>query len=83
MTDFFENVRGGFSIYCDGSGDGSVPNVRFCLARVGEDPDLVIKVFHEEHAQADFLVIPLFAHGLPPRRGLTTKRSLAAALQSV
>lgn len=82
MTNFFEHIRGGFSIHVSNEGDG-VPNVRFALARFGEDPDRVIGAFWKETNSADCEVIPLFAYGSAPRAELCTPRSLAAAMQSV
>ncbi len=82
MTHFFEHVRGGFSIHVEGDGP-SVPAVRFCLARFGEDADRVLKAFWQEVGAGDFEVVPLFSHGAAPRLELCTQRSLAAALQTV
>ena len=65
MTNFFEHVRGGFSIHVANEGDG-VPNVRFALARFGEDPDRVLAAFWSETNSADCEIIPLFAYGSPP-----------------
>src|SRR4029077_20249548 len=83
MSEFFEHVRGGVSLYVDGSKDAVVADVRFCLMRHGESPALVLKQFYNEHPTANFLVCPLTAHGEPPRRELCTAQSLSAALQSV
>jgi hypothetical protein len=83
MTEFFSDSRGGFSLYVSSTGDGSIPHVRFCLAHHGEDPDRVIEVFFQEHKQADFLLVPLFAHGMAPRIELSTPRSLLAGLATV
>lgn len=82
MSNFFEAIRGGFSIYLSQDAN-SVPSVRFCLARFGEDADRVLKVFWQEVGQGDFEIVPLFSHGAPPRQELCTQRSLAAALQTV
>jgi hypothetical protein len=82
MTDkYFEFVRGGFSLHM--SADEEYTAMHFVLARFGESPDRVLEVFYKEHPIADFMVVPLFAYGLPPRRELCTARSLSAALQSV
>lgn len=53
------------------------------LARFGEDPNTVLRVFYNEHPTANFMVVPLYAYGLPPRRELCSQQSLTAALQSV
>lgn len=82
MSNFFEHIRGGFSIHVGNEGDG-VPNVRFALGRYGEDADKILAAFWKETNSADCEVIPLFAYGSPPRLELCTQRSLAAALQSV
>jgi hypothetical protein len=82
MTEgFFPHVRGGITIYCGGAND-AITNVRFVLAYFGEDPTKVIEEFWKEH-RGDFLIVPVFAYGLPPRRELSTQRSLSAALQTV
>jgi hypothetical protein len=82
MSDkFFDTVRGGFTLHGD-SGD-QYTSTQFCLARFGESPDRVLEVFYQENPQANYLLVPLFAYGLPPRRELCTQQSLAAALQSV
>jgi hypothetical protein len=77
---YFENVKGGFSIYTDASADGSAPNVRFCLAYFGEDAEKVLEAFHKEH-RTDCLMVPIFGYGsMGPRIELSSPRSLAAAL---
>ena len=81
MTTFFEHIRGGFSIHVDAEGS-TVPAVRFCLARFGEDADRVLAAFWREVGAGDFELVPLFAYGSAPRAELCTARSLAAALQT-
>ena len=81
MTEFFASVRGALSVYCD-SNDGALTDARFILCRHGEDADKAIQAFWKEHGSANFAVVPLFAHGNPPRKELCTQQSLAAALQS-
>jgi hypothetical protein len=82
VSTFFEAIRGGFSIYL-GPDANNVPSVRFCLARFGEDPDLVLKTFWKEVGAGDFEIVPLYSHGAAPRLELCSQRSLAAALQTV
>jgi hypothetical protein len=82
VTTYFEHIKGGFSLYVD-TEDVSLSNVRFLLMRYGEDPDVVLKTFWEEHPNGDFLVCPMTAYGLPPRRKLCSQKSLSAALQTV
>lgn len=43
----------------------------------------MLQKFWEERPSGNFTVVPIFAHGLPPRRKLCTQRSLVAALQTV
>ena len=54
----------------------------FALMRHGEDPELVLKTFWEEHLSGDFLICPLTAYGEAPRIGLCTKQSLTDALRT-
>ena len=68
-------------LYVD-SEDVSLSRVRFCLMRHGEDPELVLKTFWEEHLSGDFLICPLTAYGEAPRIGLCTKQSLTDALRT-
>jgi hypothetical protein len=82
VSEFFKHVNGGFSMHVDGDGD-AITNVRFALARFGEDPARVLKAFWEETQSGNFEVVILYAHGSPPRRQLCTQQSLASALQSV
>jgi hypothetical protein len=82
VAEFFGSVRGALSVYCDNN-DGALTDARFVLARFGEDPALVVAQFWREHNSANFSVIPLFAHGNPPRTELCSQRSLASALQTV
>src|SRR5262249_40556317 len=62
-------------------------NVHLCAARYGEDAAKVVDAFRREHAGTfvsdDFGVAPIFAYGLPPRKALCTKQSLAAAFQNL
>jgi hypothetical protein len=79
---YFEHTRGGFTIYTDAEND-SLNSARFLLGRFGEDPELLVVRFWREWGDGDYQIVPLMSYGLPPRRALCTKRSLAAALQSV
>jgi hypothetical protein len=79
---FFSQARGINTLYCDKEGD-AVADVRFCLARHGEDPSLVLEKFWDEQPSSGFTVVPLFSYGLPPRRALSTAQSIEAALASV
>jgi hypothetical protein len=79
---YFSQARNVGTIYLDREGD-YLADVRFCLARHGEDAGLVISKFWEEQPTSGFTVVPLFAHGLPPRRPLSTRASIEAALASV
>ena len=79
---FFATARPVGTIYCDREGD-NLSDVRFALARFGEDVDLVLARFWEEVLSSNFTVCPVFAHGLPPRRALTSKRSILAALETL
>ena len=81
MTEYFKHVLGSFSLYVD-SEDVSLSRVRFCLMRHGEDPELVLKTFWEEHLSGDFLICPLIAYGEAPRIGLCTRQSLTDALRT-
>jgi hypothetical protein len=81
-TDHFSRTSGSFTLYT-GSEKDHMAQVRFCLARFGEDPDKVLKAFWTEHKTGDFAVVPLFAYGLPPRRELCTPKSLSSALAQV
>ena len=76
---FFGQAR---SVGTDREGD-YLADVRFCLARHGEDASLVVERFWDEQPSSGFTVVPLFAHGLPPRRALSTRASIEAALASV
>jgi hypothetical protein len=78
----FEHAHGRFTLYVDTDGD-HLTDVRFILGMIGEDSELLVQKFWKEEGEGDFLVIPVFAYGRPPRSHLCTKRSLAAALQSV
>ena len=81
MSDLFQHVKGGFTIYAGGS-DVEIPDVRFALANFGEDAALVVERFWRER-NGDFVVVPLFGYGGVPRRELCTQPSLITALQSV
>ena len=70
------------TIYVDQEGD-NIADVRFCLARFGEDVNLVLARFWDEVRSSGFTVVPVFSHGLPPRRALSTRRSIAAALETI
>jgi hypothetical protein len=76
MAEHFKRCIGGFSLYASG-GD----NVRFCLARHGEDAAKVVDAFWKEYSRnnpdprPDFVIVPVFAYGLPPREELCTKTS--------
>jgi hypothetical protein len=77
MSANFNHTVGGLTLYTN----SEVPNVRFCLAHYGEDTAKVIEHFWKERpAAGNFVVVPVFAHGLPPRMGFCTKESLEAAL---
>ena len=52
MTDFFSQIKGGFSIHVEEDG---FTGVRFCLARFGEDPDKVLAHSGERTAAAAIL----------------------------
>ena len=79
---YFGQARGVGTVYLDREGD-YLADVRFALARHGEDAALVVERFWEEQPSSGFTVVPLFAHGLPPRRALSTRKSIEAALASV
>ena len=81
MSEFFGSVRGALSVYCS-SDDGQLTDARFVLARFGEDADLVVSTFWKEHGDGRFAIVPLFAHGSPPRPELCSRQSLTAALKS-
>src|SRR5262245_59733290 len=80
--DFFSHASGGFVLYSAKDGD-TVQGCRFALARYGEDAGLVLEQFWNEQPGGNFVVVPVFAHGLPPWLPLSTARSIAAALQVV
>jgi hypothetical protein len=79
---FFSHTSGGFVLYSAREGD-AIPGCRFALARFGEDANLVLQQFWDEQPGGNFVVVPVFAHGLPPRLPLSTARSIAAALEVV
>jgi hypothetical protein len=74
--------KGCGTIYVDRSGDNQA-DVRFCLCRFGEDLNECLRTFWDEVPQTNFTIVPVFAHGMPPRRALATARSLASALQVI
>jgi hypothetical protein len=80
MAEFFDRTRGGMTLYF-GSEEG-YSDVRFMLMHHGEDRELAMKAFWEEHG-GDFAVVPIVAYGFVPRRELCTQRSLVDALQTV
>jgi hypothetical protein len=80
--DFFSHTSGGFVLYSAKEGD-TVSGCRFALGRFGEDVNLVLEQFWAEQPAGNFVVVPVFAHGLPPRFPLSTARSIAAALQVI
>ena len=80
MSDYFTQIKGGFSVHVQ---EHDFEGVRFALARFGEDPDKVLAAFWKENnGGGDFEVVPLFSHGAAPRTELCSQRSLAAALQT-
>jgi hypothetical protein len=79
---FFATARSVGTIYADKEGD-NIADVRFALARFGEDVELVLARFWDEVPSSNFTVCPVFSHGLPPRRALSTKRSVLAALETI
>jgi hypothetical protein len=79
---FFSQARGIGTVYLDREGD-YLADVRFALARHGEDASLVVERFWQEQPSSGYTIVPLFAHGLPPRRALSTRQSIEAALASV
>jgi hypothetical protein len=79
---FFSQARSINTLYCDKEGD-NLSDVRLCLARFGEDVELVLAKFWEEVPSSNFTVVPIFSHGLPPRRALSTPRSILAALETI
>jgi hypothetical protein len=81
VTELFQHVKGGFTIYAGGS-DVEIPDVRFALANFGEDAAKIVERFWRERS-GDFIIVPLFGYGGVPRRELCTQQSLVDALQSV
>lgn len=82
MTEFFDKVRNAPSTYVDAN-DGMLTDCRLVIYRHGEDPEMVLQAFAEEHrGHANFAIIPLAAYGNPPRKELCNQRSLVSALQS-
>lgn len=81
MTEHFQHVRGGFTLYLGGD-HGDISDCRFVLGHFGEDADKIIKAFWQER-RGDFVVVPLFCYGAPPRRELCTQQSLAAAVKTL
>jgi hypothetical protein len=74
-------IRGGFSLHVGAAEEYTATH--FVLARFGESADRVLEVFYQENPISNFMVVPLFAYGLPPRRELVTQQSLTSALASV
>lgn len=79
MTEYFDRLKGGTTIYYGSEG---VSDVRLILMHFGEDPARVIDAFWQEK-KGDFLVVPIVAYGAPPRRDLCSQTSLLGALQTV
>jgi hypothetical protein len=79
---FFSQAPGINTLYADKEGD-SVADVRFCLCRYGECVNKVLERFWQEQPSSGFTVCPIFSHGLPPGKALSTARSIAAALQVI
>ena len=79
MTDYFDRLKGGTTIYYGSEG---VSDVRLILMHYGEDPDRVISAFWAER-KGDFLVAPIVAYGAVPRRELCSQQSLVDALRTV
>jgi hypothetical protein len=78
----FEHAHGRFTLYVDTDGD-HLTDARFILGMVGEDEELLVQKFWKEEGKGDFLVIPVFAYGRPPRRHLCSPQSLRDALRTV
>ena len=53
--------------------------MRFLLMHHGEDRELCMKQFWEEH-NGDYAVVPIVAYGFVPRRALCTQRSFGGRL---
>ena len=79
MAEYFDKVRGGVTLYYGSEG---VSDVRFLLMHHGEDRELCMKQFWDEH-NGDYAVVPIVAYGFVPRRALCTQRSLVDALQTL
>jgi hypothetical protein len=79
---YFSQARGIGTVYLDREGD-YLADVRFALARHGEDAGLVVERFWQEQPSSGYTIVPIFSYGLPPRRPLSTAQSIAAALESV
>jgi hypothetical protein len=79
----FEHLRSIGTIYVDRADGDNMANPRLLMARVGEDAERVVQAFWKEWPSRDFVIAPIFFHGLPPRRHLCTARSLSAALQTI
>jgi hypothetical protein len=45
--------------------------------------NLCLETFWEEQPSANFTVVPIFSHGLPPRRALSTRQSILSALETI
>ncbi len=80
MAEFFGHVRGGTTTYVGGDGN-SITECRHLLMYFGEDVSVCLDQFWREHS-GDFVVIPQVAYGMAPRVELSSKQSLAAALET-
>jgi hypothetical protein len=72
----FARISGGMTLYTD---EGE--SVRFCLAHYGEDARKVVEAFWKERKEGDFVIVPVFAYGPPPRKEFCTKESVAEAFK--
>jgi hypothetical protein len=78
---YFSQARSINTLYCDKEGD-SLSDVRFALARWGESAEKVLQQFWSEQS-GGFTVAIVWSHGLPPRRALSSKRSILDALEAL
>lgn len=77
---YFGRVRGGGTFHME---DEEGISIQFAVGYYGEDASLIIEAFwKEQDGGGDFLVVPLLAHGRPPRGELCTAKSLRAALET-
>ena len=79
MTNYFGRVRGGGTYHLE---DEEGVSIQFAVGYYGEDLSLLIEAFWREQDGGNFLVVPLLAHGRPPRGELCTATSLKAALET-